>query len=64
MYCAQKSNKILSKQGLGQCPLERVAVPSLFLHRISVVHVYLNAATTTDPAGQDPCHFCILVFRL
>ena len=28
---------------------------SLFLHRISVVRVYLSiAATTQDPAGQDP----------
>ena len=29
----------------------------LFLHRISVVHVYLHiAATTQDPAGWDPGH--------
>ena len=28
---------------------------SLFLHKISVVRVYLSmAATTQDPAGQDP----------
>ena len=32
-----------------------MAAPSLFLHRISVVRVYLSiAATTQDPAGQDP----------
>ena len=30
-------------------------MPSLSLHRISVVRVYLSiAATTQDPAGQDP----------
>ena len=30
---------------------------SLFLHRISVVRVYLYiAATTLDPVGQDPRH--------
>ena len=30
---------------------------SLFLNRISVIHVYLSiAATTQDPAGQDPHH--------
>ena len=30
-------------------------MPSLFLHRISVVHVYLYiAATTPDPVGRDP----------
>ena len=33
-------------------------MPSLFLHRISVVRVYLSiAATTQDPAGRDP-HQC------
>ena len=32
-------------------------MPSLFLHRISVVLVYLYiAATTPDPAGRDPRH--------
>ena len=37
-------------------------MPSLFLHRISVVRVYLHiAATTQDPAGQDLCHFIIFV---
>ena len=31
---------------------------SLFLHRISVVHVYSSiVATTQDSAGQDPHHF-------
>ena len=30
-------------------------MPSLFLHSISVVRVYFSiAATTQDPAGQDP----------
>ena len=30
-------------------------MPSLFLHRISVVRVNLSiAATTQDPAGRDP----------
>ena len=30
-------------------------MPSLFLHRVSVVRVYLStAATTQDPAGRDP----------
>ena len=30
-------------------------MPSLVLHRISVVRVYLSiAAMTQDPAGQDP----------
>ena len=30
-------------------------MPSLFLHRISVVLVYLSiAATRQDPVGQDP----------
>ena len=37
-------------------------MPSLFLHKISVVHVYLYiAATTPDPVGRDPCQiwsFC------
>ena len=35
----------------------------LFLHRISVVRVYvhLNTATTTDPAGRDLRHTgCVL----
>ena len=33
-------------------------MPSLFLHRISVVHVYLSiAATAQDPAGWNPYHF-------
>ena len=33
-------------------------MPSLFLHRISVVRVYLSiAATAQDPAGQDPRHW-------
>ena len=56
----QKSNKSLSKQGSGSLALSpsltyREAMPSLFLHRISVVCVYLSsAATTQDPAGQDP----------
>ena len=32
-------------------------MPSLFLHRISVVRVYLYiAATTLDPAGRDLHH--------
>ena len=32
-------------------------MPSLFLHRISVVLVYLSiVATTQDPAGRDPHH--------
>ena len=32
-------------------------MPSLFLHRISVVRVYVYIATTTaDPAGQDLRH--------
>ena len=63
MECAQKSNKSLSRQGsvlLGSLwpsrplSLKRVAMPPLFLHRISVVRVYLSiAATTQDPAGQD-----------
>ena len=34
----------------------RVAMQTLFLHRISVVHVYLNIATTTDPVGRDLHH--------
>ena len=30
-------------------------MPSLFLHRFSVVRVYFYiAATTADPAGRDP----------
>ena len=35
-----------------------MATQPLFLHRISVVcvYVYLNIATTMDPAGQDPHH--------
>ena len=38
----------------------RVATQPLFLHRISVVFVYLCIATTTpDPAGRDPCHLPI-----
>ena len=41
---------------MGRSPLERVAALSLFLHRISVVCVYLNTATTMDPAGQDLHH--------
>ena len=57
MYYAQKNNKSLSRQGLGRSPLERVAAPSLFLHRISVVRMYLYIATTTpDPAGWDLRH--------
>ena len=32
-------------------------MPSLFLHRSSIVHVCLSiAATTQDPAGRDPHH--------
>ena len=31
----------------------RVATQPLFLHRISVVRVYLHIATTTDPAGRS-----------
>ena len=32
-------------------------MPSVFLPRISVVHVYLSiAATTQDPVGRDPNH--------
>ena len=32
-------------------------MPSIFLHRLSVVCVYLYiAATTQGPAGRDPCH--------
>ena len=57
MSYAQKNNKSLSRQELGRSPLERVAAPSLFLHRISVVHVYVYiAATTADPAGRDLRH--------
>ena len=44
-------------------------MPSLFLHRISILHVYLYiAATTAGPVGQDlhhlahPCHY--LIFSL
>ena len=34
-----------------------MAALSLFLHRISVVRVYLHiAATTADSSGRDPCH--------
>ena len=41
-------------------PLDRGHV-SLFLHRISVVRVYLSiAATAQDPAGQDPHHLSIV----
>ena len=37
-------------------------MPSLFLHRISVVRVYLPiAATTQDPAGQDPHQLMIAI---
>ena len=35
---------------------------SLFLHRISVVRVYLSIdATTQDPAGQDPHQLMIAI---
>ena len=35
-------------------PFEGVAEPSLFLHRISVVRVYLYiVATTPDPESRD-----------
>ena len=71
VFCAQKSNKSLSRQGLAlslglslallPSLTQRVAMPSLFLHRISLVYVYLSiAATTPDPAGQDPCQFSIV----
>ena len=37
-------------------------MPSLFLHRISVVHVYLStSATTQDPAGRDPHQFMMAI---
>ena len=64
MYCAQKNNKSLSRRGSGALSLTwRVATQPLSLHRISVVsvYVYLNIATTTDPAGQNPRHDAILV---
>ena len=65
MYSAQKSNKNLSSWGLvlslglslalSPSLTSGVAIRSLFLHQISVVRVYLSiAATTQDPAGQDP----------
>ena len=73
MYCAQKSNKSLSRRGsalslglslaLSPSLTQRVAMPPLFLHRISVVHVYLCIAITTpDPAGRDPRQYitCLL----
>ena len=46
--------------GRGQGPT--LAAQSLFLHRISVVRVYLSiAATTQGPAGQDPHQFLSLI---
>ena len=75
MKCAQKSNKSLSKQGLVlswalSSPLAlsltwRVATQPFFLHRISVVHVYLYiAATTPDPVGRDPCPLVLASLQL
>ena len=56
MQCAQKSNKSLSRQGTGPALsfTERVAVSSLFLHRISVICVNLFHLThnTEDTVGQ------------
>ena len=51
-----ESNKSLSRQGLGSFLTQRVAVPSLFLHRTSVVRVNLFHLihNTVDPAGQSP----------
>ena len=49
-----------SGRGAERCsPLERVAAPSLFPHRTSVVRVYVywNTATSTaDLAGRDLRH--------
>ena len=70
MYCAQKSNKSLSRRGsalslgfsltLSPSLTQRVAMPSLFLHRIFLVCVYLSiAATTQDPAGRDLHHLSL-----
>ena len=70
MLGAWKTNKSWSRQGSWRSPLEgvagpgtqrhspleRVATPSLFPHRTSVVrvHVYWNTATSTaDLAGRD-----------
>ena len=39
------------------CIRDRLRGETLFLHRISVVRVYVSiAATTQDPAGQDTHH--------
>ena len=52
-----ESSKSLSRQGSGLSLTQRVAMPSLFLHRISVVHVYLSiTATKNDPVVWDPHH--------
>ena len=66
MLCAQKSNKSLSRQGSGSLLgflwpsfplLLRVAMLSLFLHRVSVVYVYLSiAAAAHGSRGPDPHH--------
>ena len=66
MKCAQKNNKSLSRRGSGALSLTwRVATQPLFLHRISVVRVYVYiAATTADPAGRDLRHLPILFLGL
>ena len=44
---------------------QRAAMPSLFLHRISVVRVYLYiAATTPDPVGLDPRQVVMFYFTI
>ena len=64
MYCAQKSNKSLSRRGsalslglslaLSPSLTQRVAMPSLFLHRTSAVRVNFCSLHPqhTDPEGQ------------
>ena len=55
MYCAQKSNKSLSRQGWRCSPLERVALPSLFLHRTCSVceSVYCSHNTRIPPRARS-----------
>ena len=55
-----KPSKSLSRQGTGPglSFTERAAVPSLFLHRISIVCVSLSRLihNAADTVGQCPCH--------
>ena len=57
--CNEPRKTIKACPGVGSGALSltwRVATQPLFLHRISVVRVYVYIATTMDPGGHDLHH--------